>query len=119
MHRTVEVVQHRPAEDLHAVITAPVSAGPLPPVPDYVPNEEEVEVELLGPRGTWIPGALQVLVRTDVPEWLLGHVRAAGGEAEVLRPPKLRHDLLDSVDPAVGEGGRRRGHRCRTCGPPW
>ena len=95
-----------------------VTAGSLPPLPDYVPNEDEVDVELLlGPRGTWIlgvlpavasearpDGAVHVLVRTDVPEWLLGHVRAAGGDAEVLRPPRLRRELLDSVDPAVGEG---------------
>lgn len=94
----------------------PVSAHAAAPVPDYVPGDDEVEIELhLGPRGTWILGALsavasevqsdgsvRALVRTDVPEWLLGHVRAAGGDAEVLRPTELRRALLATVDPEFG-----------------
>ncbi len=38
-------------------------------------------------------GGVHALVHTDVPDWLLAHVRAAGGQAEVLRPADLRGAL--------------------------
>ncbi len=75
--------------------------------PDYVAVDDEVRVELrLSSQATWIltlvdattcrdlgDGAVHAVVHTDVPDWLLSHVRAAGGEAEVLHPDALRQAL--------------------------
>ena len=85
-------------------------AGPIPaarvgtPRPTYVPTEDETEVVLLlSTKATWIVtqvtpdasaptgnGGAVVVVRTDATDWLLSHVMAAGGEAELLVPQDLR-----------------------------
>ena len=78
-------------------------------VPSYVaaPDQEELEVVLLlSTRATWMltqlspvavgprdDGGAVVVVRTDTTEWLLSHVRAAGGEAEVIAPDTMRAAL--------------------------
>lgn len=89
-------------------------AGQVPSVPTdstaptYVPTEPEVDaVMLLGIRGTWLlaqlgpsavehrdDGTVVALVRTDAVEWLLSHVMAAGGEAEIVAPDDLRERLV-------------------------
>jgi proteasome accessory factor C len=83
--------------------------GPAASDPAYQPVDDEVEAELLlSPRAVWIltlieptateplpDGHVHAVVHTDAPDWLLAHVRAAGGEAELLRPAHLRASLQD------------------------
>lgn len=86
-------------------------ADASPIEPGYVAVDEEVRVELrLTSQATWIlalvdataardlgDGEVHAVVHTDVPDWLLSHVRAAGGEAELLRPDDLRRALAAPV----------------------
>lgn len=92
-------------------------AGQVPAVeaddhrPTYVPTDTEVEaVIVLGIRGTWLlaqlgPSAVEhredgtavALVRTDAIEWLVTHILAAGGEAEVVAPASLRATITDRI----------------------
>jgi proteasome accessory factor BC len=72
--------------------------------PRYVPEGDEVEVVLrLSARATWMLALLDPVgtpvedgdevvtrVRTDSPDWVIGHVLAAGGEAELVAPSDLR-----------------------------
>jgi proteasome accessory factor C len=96
-------------------------AGPVPPMrteapsPAYVPTEEEVEVVLLlSTKATWIvtqvtpdasartdDGDVVVVVRTDAVDWLLSHVMAAGGEAEVVAPPQLRDRVRERAEHVI------------------
>lgn len=95
---------------LHDVRVETAPTGPVddrPREPDYVAVTDEVAVELaLTTQATWIlrllpethrvtldDGRVHALVHTDVPDWLLAHVRAAGGQAELLRPAELRGAL--------------------------
>ena len=95
---------------LHGVEVETPATAEVPPAghePAYVPVDEEVAVELrLTTQATWIlrllpptqvqpldDGEVHALVHTDAPDWLLAHVRAAGGQAEVLRPAELRGAL--------------------------
>lgn len=95
---------------LHDVQVEPAPAPPAPDAPrepDYVAVDDELAVELrLTTRATWIlrlltptrvealdDGEVHALVHTDAAEWLLAHVRAAGGQAELLRPAELRGAL--------------------------
>lgn len=95
---------------LHDVAVTEAATGTVPDEPgepDYVAVTDELAVELrLTTRATWIlrlvtptrtehldDGEVHALVHTDVPDWLLAHVRAAGGQAEVLRPAGLRGAL--------------------------
>jgi predicted DNA-binding transcriptional regulator YafY len=79
--------------------------------PAYVPTQPEVETVLLAStRATWLvtqvspvasrstdDGGAVMVVRTDAVDWLLSHVMAAGGEAEVVEPPQLRHRILEAA----------------------
>ena len=93
--------------DLAVTAPATTEVAPTEQHPDYVPVQDEVAVELrLTTQATWIlrlvtpdrtesldDGEVHALVHTDAPDWLLAHVRAAGGQAELLRPAELRSAL--------------------------
>lgn len=104
-------------------------AGEIPavpaeaPTPTYVPVGDEVEVTLLlSTKAAWVAvsvrpdaaasaddGSAVVVVRTDAADWLISHVMAAGGEAEVIAPGDLRdrvrqlaEELLARIDTRSG-----------------
>lgn len=71
--------------------------------------ESQEVMLLLSTRATWLltqlapiavaatdDGGAVVVVTTDTTDWLLGHVRAAGGEAEIISPTSLRDRLAEA-----------------------
>ncbi len=76
--------------------------------PTYVATDPEVTaLLLLAPRATWLltqvrahavehhdDGSAVVAVRTDAVDWLVSHVMAAGGEAEVVAPYEVRDRVV-------------------------
>ena len=97
------------------------------PRPAYVPTQPEIETVLLvTTRATWLvtqvaplastatdDGGAVMVVRTDAVDWLLSHVMAVGGEAEVVGPAALRARIVEASTALLGhardEGGSSRG----------
>ncbi|MFA9445263.1 helix-turn-helix transcriptional regulator [Egicoccus sp. AB-alg6-2] len=86
----------------------------LPP-PGYAPGPDDLEVELeLSVAGRWVldavtpdsvedlpDGGAIVRLRTDAPGWLARVVLTAAGEARVLAPETLRHDVAALASEAL------------------